>query len=231
MQCLNDLVTRGKVLYLGVPDTPAWVVSKANEYARSHGLRLFVVYQGMWNACMRDFERDIIPMVHAEGIGLAPYGVLNQGRFQTRAGFEARDKEPAGRTFIPTSTRDRKVSAVLEDVASHKDCELIQVALAYCLQKAPYVFPIVGGRKVGHVQSSIDGLAVDLTEDEVAEIEKAYPLNHVFPHTFLSGFLFEGADANQRMTDGSEDVALTKGAGQTIDSVARPVAIRPPKKG
>lgn len=58
MLTLNDLVTSGKVLYLGASDMPAWVVAKANQYARDHGLRQFVVYQGMWNAGMRDFERD-----------------------------------------------------------------------------------------------------------------------------------------------------------------------------
>lgn len=62
MKSLNTLADQGKVLYLGVSDTPAWVVSKANQYARDHGLRQFVVYQGRWSAASRDFERDIIPM-------------------------------------------------------------------------------------------------------------------------------------------------------------------------
>jgi aryl-alcohol dehydrogenase-like predicted oxidoreductase len=67
MQSLNYLVQQGKVLYLGISDTPAWVVSKANQYARDHGLRQFSVYQGRWSAADRDFERDIIPMVRDEG--------------------------------------------------------------------------------------------------------------------------------------------------------------------
>lgn len=84
---LNDLVSSGKILYLGISDAPAWVVAKANQYARDHGLRQFSVYQGMWNAGMRDFERDIIPMCKDEGMGLCPYGTLGQGRFQTEAGI------------------------------------------------------------------------------------------------------------------------------------------------
>lgn len=63
MHGLNDLIVAGKVLYLGISDTPAWIVSKANEYARQKGLRQFVVYQGMWNVAMRDFERDNSPNV------------------------------------------------------------------------------------------------------------------------------------------------------------------------
>lgn len=68
MQSLNQLVAAGKVLYLGISDAPAWVVSKANEYARNHGLRQFSVYQGKWSAASRDFERDIIPMAKDEGV-------------------------------------------------------------------------------------------------------------------------------------------------------------------
>jgi aryl-alcohol dehydrogenase-like predicted oxidoreductase len=59
MHSLNDLVVAGKVMFLGISDTPAWIVAKANQYARDHGLRQFVVYQGLWNVAIRDFERDI----------------------------------------------------------------------------------------------------------------------------------------------------------------------------
>ncbi|KAE9396472.1 sterigmatocystin biosynthesis dehydrogenase stcV [Gymnopus androsaceus JB14] len=224
MHSLNDLVTAGKVLYLGISDTPAWVVSSANQYARCHGLRPFVVYQGMWNAAMRDFERDIIPMCRAEGMGLAPYGVLNQGRFQTAKGFEEREKHNPGRKSIPTSSLDKQVSAALEKLANKKSCQLVQVALAYCMQKTPYVFPIVGGRTVDHIQGSIDGLKVELSEDEVKEIEAAYPFDHGFPHTFLSGSLFDGS--TPRTAEAPGDVWLTK-LGGTFDWVAQPKAIRP----
>ena len=67
MNGLHNLVVQGKVLYLGISDTPAWVVSKANQYARDHGKTPFVIYQGLWNVMKRDFEREIIPMARAEG--------------------------------------------------------------------------------------------------------------------------------------------------------------------
>ena len=75
MYYLNDLVVAGKVLYLGISDTPAWIVSKANEFARGHNLRPFVVYQGRWSAADRDFERDIIPMCKSEGLGICCWGL------------------------------------------------------------------------------------------------------------------------------------------------------------
>ncbi|KAI1325474.1 Aldo/keto reductase [Xylariaceae sp. FL0255] len=227
MHSLNDLVTSGKVLYLGISDCPAWVVSSANRYARDHGLRPFVVYQGKWSAALRDFERDIIPMCKFEGMAIAPWGVLNQGHFQTRKGFEEREKNNPGRQGKPPSEVDRQVSAVLEQLAEEKGCELVHVALAYCLQKTPYVFPIVGGRTAEHTQSSIDALSVELSEEDVARIEAAYPFDHGFPHTMLTGTALSEANAGeQRQVRGPQDVAFTVLAG-TFDWVAQPKAIRP----
>lgn len=71
MNSLHNLVLNRKVLYLGISDTPAWVVVKCNAYARQHGLTQFSVYQGKWSAAERDFERDIIPMCLDEGMSLA----------------------------------------------------------------------------------------------------------------------------------------------------------------
>ena len=66
--CLPLCVILPNLGYLqGISDTPAWVVAKANEYARCHGKSQFVVYQGEWSVMKRSFERDIIPMARAEG--------------------------------------------------------------------------------------------------------------------------------------------------------------------
>lgn len=224
MHSLNDLVVSGKVLYLGISDTPAWVVSKANQYARSNGLRQFVLYQGWWNAARRDLERDIIPMCQDEGMGLAPYSVLNSGRFQTAAQFEAREKENPGRTFIAVTPRDKLVSAALEKIANAKGTEIFHVALAYVMQKAPYVFPIVGARKLQHIKGNVAGLSVSLSEEEIKEIESVYEFDAGFPHTFLSGSLFTGAPPVGATT--AKDVTFTKNMGN-FDWVEPAVAIRP----
>jgi aryl-alcohol dehydrogenase-like predicted oxidoreductase len=227
MHSLNDLVVAGKVLYLGISDTPAWVVSKANQYARCMGLRPFVVYQGMWSAAMRDFERDIIPMCRDEGMGLCPYGVLNQGRFQTEAVFKEREEHNPGRNFLATSQRDKHVSKVLERISTAKGVDLLHVALAYVMHKAPYVFPIVGGRKLDHLKGNIAGLAVSLTEAEIGDIDSSYQFDHGFPHTFLSGTLFD-ASLTPAGAQGPADVMLTKWIGN-FDWVQEPKPIRPPQ--
>jgi aryl-alcohol dehydrogenase-like predicted oxidoreductase len=211
MHSLNDLVVSGKVIYLGISDCPAWVVAKANQYARDHGLRQFSVYQGLWNASIRDFEREILPMCRDENMGVVPWGTLGQGRFHTEAGYKEREQHNPGRKGRAPSDDEKRVSKALETIANSKGTDLTSVALAYVRHKAPYVFPIVGGRKVGHLEGNIEALNLSLSTEEVAQIEAAYSFDHGFPHTFLSGTLFESSPS--RAPDGPGDVWLTKLTG------------------
>jgi aryl-alcohol dehydrogenase-like predicted oxidoreductase len=182
MQSLNSLVTAGKVLYLGISDTPAWVVSKANEYARNHGLRQFSVYQGRWSAASRDFEREIIPMARAEGMALAPWGALGGGNFKS----EEQRQSQEGRK-VQASEDQIKISQVLESIAKRKNTIITSVALSYVMHKTPYVFPIVGGRTVNHLKQNIEALTLSLSDSDIQEIEKAVPFDIGFPHNFLWG--------------------------------------------
>lgn len=207
MHSLNNLVDAGKVLYLGVSDTPAWIVSKANQYARDHGLQSFSVYQGMYNAATRDLEREIFPMARDEGMAVLTYAALGQGQFQTEASFADREKANPGRKFAAPTPIERQVSKVLEGIAEKKGTKLTSIALAYVIGKNPYVFPLLGGRKVEHLRDNIEALAVTLTAEEIEEIDLAYEFDPGFPHTFLSGSQAMGT--KPRGASKPEDVFFT----------------------
>ena len=96
MDSLHILVEQGKVLYLGISDSPAWVVSAANTYARAHAKTPFSIYQGRWNVLSRDMEREIIPMARHFGMALAPWDVLGGGKFQSKKALEERKKNNEG---------------------------------------------------------------------------------------------------------------------------------------
>jgi len=189
MQSLNHLVASGKVLYLGVSDTPAWVVSKANQYARDHGLAQFVVYQGEWNLMQRDMEQDIIPMCMNEKMGLAPWGALGGGKFKTAAQQkEAAEKGEATRKFIRGNFDENsaRVTDALEKIAKEKGSTVTGVALSYVMQKVPFVFPIVGSRKIEHLKDNIEALEkVHLTNQDYAALEASSPLKLNFPHSMV----------------------------------------------
>jgi aryl-alcohol dehydrogenase-like predicted oxidoreductase len=197
--------------YKGISDTPAWVVSKANQYAKDHGKTPFSIYQGEWSIFERSFERDIIPMARSEGLALAPWGVLAGGKIRTNA-EEARRKESGekGRTVFSSewerTPEQKKVCNVLEEVAKevgskgitagmsmfvHVKVSLLEldgcfiVAIAYHLHKVPYVFPIIGGHKVEQLHENIAALDISLTAEQIERIEKAAPFEPGFPNKLI----------------------------------------------
>ncbi|CAK9779584.1 uncharacterized protein COLE_05259 [Cutaneotrichosporon oleaginosum] len=183
MHALNRLVESGKVLYLGISDTPAWIVSKANEYARAHGLAQFVIYQGRWSPAARDIERDLVPMARSEGLAIAAWGALGQGRFQRRAD---RGTRADGRGVAALDEREAAVSDALEKVADDLGVEnLTSVALAYVMAKYPWVYPIVGGRKVEHLIANIGALEIHLTEEQIQQLDAALPFEYGEPGAFF----------------------------------------------
>lgn len=161
-----------------------------------------------------------------EGMGLAPWGPVGEGRFKTK---DVLAKMEQGTRGIPITQKDRDVSAVLEKVAERKGNTLYQIAVAYLMHKTTYVFPIIGSTKAEHLSSNIEALAIELSPEDIHEIEQAYPFNHGFPHTFLSGSHFEGEKVELRQVHGPEDVALTKWSGVTIDWVKGSKPILPSK--
>ncbi|PHH66763.1 hypothetical protein CDD81_5895 [Ophiocordyceps australis] len=217
MQSLNQLVQSGKVLYLGISDSPAWIVSKANEYARNHGLRQFSVYQGRWSAASRDFEREIIPMCKSEGMGICPWGALGGGKFKT----EEQRKSSDGRN-VDIEEADIKTSQVLEAIGKRKNTSITSVAIAYVMHKTPYVFPLVGGRKLEHLKSNIEALTVQLDDKDIKEIESAVPFDLGFPQNFL----WLGNESQSS----SKGVWLL-GMSGTFDNMEEPKAIMPQQGG
>jgi len=122
MHGLNALFLAGKVLYFGISDTPAWIVVKANEYAKANGLRGFSVYQGKWNMGCRDLEREILPMCRDQGMGVVPWGGVGGSKYRTK---ERRDGEAGsgdGRK-VPLSENDVRLSGVIEGMARRKGVE------------------------------------------------------------------------------------------------------------
>ena len=188
MLSLNALLNQGKVLYLGASDIPAFIVAQCNQYARDHGLRGFVIYQGKWSAADRDFDRDILYLARHEGMALAPWGALGGGKFKSK---EVRDSVNKGETHEGRAaagkgdTNADKISDVLQEIAQEKGSIMTSVALAYVMHKAPYVFPIVGGRKVDHLKGNIEALGLDLEEKHIEKIETAIDFDPGFPATML----------------------------------------------
>ncbi|KAK0463498.1 NADP-dependent oxidoreductase domain-containing protein [Desarmillaria tabescens] len=192
MNSLHNLVVEGKVLYLGISDSPAWVVSRANMYAQVHGKTPFAIYQGHWNLLDRSFEREIIPMAPSIGLALAPWDVMAAGKFRTDAEEEERKQSGekgraiAGLGGWERNENEKKISKALEKVAGEVGAKNIRsVALAYVMQKTPYVFPLIGGRKVEHLVSNLEALDITLSKEQIEYLESILPFDPGFPNAMI----------------------------------------------
>ncbi|KAI0914511.1 aryl-alcohol dehydrogenase [Ustulina deusta] len=217
MHSLNGLINQGKVLYLGISDSPAWLVAKANMYARQNGLRPFSIYQGRYSAQERDLEREVIPMCQAEGMAFQPFGVLGGGYFKSPG------KKDTGARNIPPPLlvgREEQMSKVLDAVATRHNVPITSVALAYALNKTPYVFPVLGGRKVEHLKANIEALSLELSAEDIKEIESGYDFDLGFPHKFMS--------LTGSMIRGPQDINILALLGH-FDYVAPAKAVQPHK--
>ncbi|OCH85197.1 Aldo/keto reductase [Obba rivulosa] len=215
MNGLHHLVAAGKVLYLGISDTPASIVAEANTYARLMGKTPFVIYQGAWSVLQRDFERDIIPMAR---LALAPWNVLAGGKIRTDAEEERRRLSgEKGRTLLSAnwerSFEQRNLCLALEQVAEQVGAKSISaVAIAYVMHKTTHVFPVVGGRKVEQLMDNIEALEISLTEDHMKYLEGVMPFDVGFPHNLCG--------------DGTENSRSFKAAGH-FDKWPLPTPITP----
>ncbi|THU80878.1 Aldo/keto reductase [Dendrothele bispora CBS 962.96] len=200
MDSLHNLIVSGKVLYLGVSDTPAWIVSQANQYARAYGKTPFVIYQGKWAITDRSFEREIIPMARANGLALAPWGVVGSGRLRTDEEEERREKSGEKGHWKRTPA-EVKVSRALEKVAKEIGAKSItSVAIAYVMHKTTHVFPIIGGRRIEHLEQNIEGLELSLTPEQIKFLESEAP---AFDPGFPATMIGDGTEINYLLKAGS----------------------------
>ncbi|KKY32958.1 putative norsolorinic acid [Diaporthe ampelina] len=165
----TDYVDISEVLYLGISDAPA-----PDGHQGQHG---------RYSAQERDLEREVIPMYKEEGMALMPFGVLGGGLFKSPD-----SPEQGGRSVPPPlrAGREEAISKVLDAVAKRQNVPITGVALAHALQKSPNLFPILGGRKVEHLKANVEALSLELTPEDVQEIEKGYEFDIGFPHKFMS---------------------------------------------
>ena len=177
-------------MWFGLPSNPLAFILLTLADARFHGLTRFCVYQGQWSCAFRDFEREILPMCQSEGLALAPWGVLGRGQFRSSSEFNREGARKIG----GQDEKHRRVAEMLEQLAEKKNTLPTSIALAYVMHKVPYVFPVIGGRKVEHIQGNIEALSVDLSDEEVQQIDNGEEFDVGFPMNFL----FETPDQHYR---------------------------------
>ena len=127
-------------------------------------------------------------MAESEGMAIIPWTSLGGGQLMSRAQREEAEKNPNRPAAYTQSEDDVKACDAIESIATKKACSFQAVALAYLFAQSTYVSPILGTQTVGQVEAMDNHLKIELTPQEVEELQTAKDLKPQFPTDFLYSY-------------------------------------------
>ena len=183
LRALDDLVTAGKVRYIGSSTFAAWQVVEALWASKEYGLNRFVSEQPPYNILDRRIERELMPMAQTYGIGLIPWSPLGGGLLTGK--YSRGEPPPADSRFGQADLRGPQkarwvdglfdVVDALTPIAEEKGCTLAQLALAWCEQQPGVASAIIGPRTVEQLQDNLGAAAVTISDEDRARIDAIVP--------------------------------------------------------
>ncbi|WCT75242.1 aldo/keto reductase [Sphingomonas naphthae] len=190
LAALDILVRQGRVRYIGVSNWAAWQIAKALGISERLGLARFASLQAYYTVAGRDLEREIVPMLESEGVGLMVWSPLAGGLLSGK--YDRRD-EAAGdgrrATFdFPPVDRERGYAAidVMRPIAHAHGASVARIALAWLLHQKAVTSVIVGAKKVDQLTDNIAATGVTLSAAELAAIDAVTKLAPEYPGWMLA---------------------------------------------
>jgi aryl-alcohol dehydrogenase-like predicted oxidoreductase len=194
MRALDDVVRAGQVLYVGISDTPAWVVAQANTLAEWRGWSRLVALQLPYSLGTRDAERELLPMARAFEMAVTPWGLLEGGELTGKYNQPARKQAKQGNDQVHGPRRNSRASR--ENLALAGELVALgaeigrspsQIAINWVRQqpqRAPMI-PIVGARSAAQLADNLGCLDWQLTPEQLQRLDAASAIPLGFPQSFL----------------------------------------------
>jgi len=190
LRALDDAVRAGKILYVGISNTPAWIVSQANVLADLRGWSPFVALQIPYSLVERTVERDLLPMARAGGMTVTAWAPLAGGLLSGRYGTDREHPTDTRMATLPDyndtlTDRNLVIADAVNTVAAELGVSAAQVAIAWTRARDPRgIVPIVGARRPEQLEDNLGALDVVLDEDQLARLDAASAIEMGFPHDF-----------------------------------------------
>jgi aryl-alcohol dehydrogenase-like predicted oxidoreductase len=182
----------GKILYVGVSDTPAWVVAHANTLAELRGWSPFVALQMQYSLVERGIERELLPMAQNRDLAVAAWSPLAFGVLTGKYERGAKPSTEQGRLGIEAmgeaylTDRNFDIVDVVREIATESDATPAQVALAWLRQRPGVVIPIVGARKAHQIRDNIEATNLDLSPEQQRRLDDVSAIDRGFPYVFMN---------------------------------------------
>jgi aryl-alcohol dehydrogenase-like predicted oxidoreductase len=177
MEALNEVVRAGKTRYIGASAMFTWQFQKARNYAKEQGLANFVSMQNHLNLLYREEENEMLPYCTDAKVAVTPYSPLAAGRLAREWSEKTKrfdEDQIAIRKYGATEEADRPIIERVSEIAGKNGLTMIQVALAWLLQKDPVASAIVGITNLSQLDGAVSAVPVKLTPDEIRYLEEAY---------------------------------------------------------
>ncbi len=186
---LDDLVRSGKVHYIGISDTPAWVVSQMNTMANLRGWEAFVGLQIEYSLLARTPERELLPMAKSLGLSVTPWGAIGGGALTGKylKGENGRVPEQS----LRRNDRSQIIAAETVKIAQELGVPAAAVALQWTRQRDQSVIPIVGASRAHQLGDSLACVNVTIPDEMMLRLDEVSKIELGFPHDFLSGMARE----------------------------------------
>src|SRR6476619_2999695 len=195
IRALDSLVQQGKVRYLGCSNWQAWKIAKALGVSGFRNLARFDTLQAYYSIAGRDLEREIVPLLESEKVGLLVWsplaGGLLSGKY-SRTNQKPADSRRTNYDFpIVDKERAWKILDVMAPIAKAHGCSPARVSLAWLLAKPVVSSVIIGASRVDQIQDNLAAIALTLTQDELRQLDEVSALDPEYPGWVLP---FQGAD-------------------------------------
>jgi aryl-alcohol dehydrogenase-like predicted oxidoreductase len=188
MRALDDLVSQGKVRYLGFSDTPAWRVVQAQLCAQFRGWSPLIALQIEYSLLERTVEGELLPMARELGLGVTPWGPLRAGVLSGKYSRARPKAESPGRQMSVESNMNEhtfELLDVLGRVAAKHGRGSSQVALAWLRTRPGVTSPILGARKLDQLMDNLGSLTLELDSEDLSALDSASTPRLNFPAEFL----------------------------------------------
>lgn len=185
LRALDDLVTMGKVRYIGLCNLPAWRIMKAISISDSKGWNRFCSLQMYYSIAGRDIEREVVPLALEEKLAILPWSPL-AGGFLTGK-FKRDQAGPAGARRsefdFPPIDKERAFNCVdlMQEIADHRNVSVAQIALAWTLMQPGITSSIIGARTMQQLEENLAAAELILTEEEITKLDQVSKLPLEYP--------------------------------------------------
>jgi aryl-alcohol dehydrogenase-like predicted oxidoreductase len=186
LEALDILVKHGHVRYLGLSNWAAWQIVKAVGIAEARKLAPILSLQAYYTLVGRDLEREVVPMLRAEGLGLMVWSPLAGGFLSGKYAAGTNDGRRATFDFPPVDlARGDAVIAAMRPIAEAKGVSVAQVALAWLLHQPAVTSVIVGTKRIEQLQDNIRSTEVALSAEDLAALDAVSALPPEYPGWML----------------------------------------------